>query len=110
MFQKISNWWSKGWQNAFDNVEAFRSGQSYYNKDWRTPEAELTANSYKTGNGSWRVPYGVDSPQERALMHEIRRRANKESLAGLSWGTHPDPRHPANNPEHELFIRPEEQI
>jgi len=53
----------------------------------------------------WRVPYGVDGPEERALVGEIvRRRKHGISLEGLEWPPSDDPYAPANDPNHPYYL------
>jgi hypothetical protein len=54
---------------------------------------------------NWRVPYGMDNPDERELVAEIeRRRKEGISLEGLEWPPSDDPYAPANNPNHPLYL------
>lgn len=91
-------------EDAHAHVEAFRSGESYYHKDWRTSESELTRNSYPV-ESSWRMPAWVRSHKEYVLMNEIdHRRKNGKPLTGLQWESSEDPYHPANNKNHPYYI------
>jgi hypothetical protein len=54
---------------------------------------------------NWRVPYGIDSPQSRDLVGEIKwRRKHGLSLAGLAWSPSDDPYAPANDPNHPYYL------
>jgi hypothetical protein len=54
---------------------------------------------------NWRVPYGMDSLEARALVAEIeRRRRYGISLVGLTWPPSDDPYAPANNPNHPYYL------
>lgn len=71
------------------------------NDDWRSTYEDKVFAS----DDNWRVPYGVDTAADRALVKEIiRRRKNGEAMTGLTWGVSDDPYHPANNVNHPYYL------
>jgi hypothetical protein len=58
----------------------------------------------------WRVAYGIDSPQARALVSEIKwHRKHGLSLDGLAWPSSDDLYAPANDPNHPYYLPKESE-
>ena len=94
----VIEYWNKG-------ISTLQGGE--FGTDESVHEQHFLASLPKD---DWRVPYGIDGPQARELVGEIKRhRKHGQSLAELAWLPSDDPCAPTNDPNHPYYLPKESE-